>query len=284
MSTRFPPPAALLARLAGCLTLLATSATAHADSLPLWEAGAGVATMSMPDYRGSDQRSVRNLPLPYLIYRGERLKADRDGIRTMLFDSDRVELNLSALGTLPSNSTDNLARRGMPDLRPIIELGPALNFLLARPDPHTKLELRFPLRAAISIDTPLRHAGWIFSPSLAWQSRSVAALPGWNLSASGGPVFQDRRYNSVFYGVRQSEALPGRPAYAARGGYAGSHVTAGLSRRFSRFWVGAFMRYDHLGGAVFEDSPLIRSRNALTAGLGVSWIFGQSSTMVQADQ
>ena len=266
---------------AACLVLLPFPAAA--EQLPLWEAGAGVAVLSLPDYRGSDQRIVRTLPLPYLIYRGERLKADRDGIRTMLFDSDRVELNLSAHGTLPASS-DNVARRGMPDLRPIVELGPALNLRLTPKNAASTLQLRFPLRAAVAVDTPLRHVGWIFSPTLSWHTRTLATLPGWNVSASAGPVFQDRRYNDTFYGVGASEVLTDRPAYRARGGYSGSQMTLGLSRRFPHFWVGAFLRYDHLGGAVFNDSPLIRKRSALAAGIGVSWIFGQSATMVEADQ
>jgi len=45
-------------------------------------------------------------------------------------------------------------------------------------------------------------------------------------------------------------------------------------------WVGAFMRYDSLRGATFEDSPLVRSRSALTMGFGVSWILATSSELV----
>ncbi|MDB5798604.1 MAG: MipA/OmpV family protein [Paucimonas sp.] len=264
------------------LSLLALAAPlAWAAPQPLWEAGAGLAVLSLPDYRGADQRQLRTLPLPYVIYRGPRLKADREGVRTTLFDSERLELNLSALGSLPTDSEDNTARRGMPDLKTIIELGPSLNLRLAGTR-ASGLNLRLPLRAGFTLERNVRHVGWIFAPNIAWHTRSSSAMPGWNLSASAGPIFQDSRYNSTFYGVTPAQALPDRPAFETRSGYAGSQATFAMSRRFAQHWVGAFLRYDYLGGAVFEDSPLLRSRTALSAGIGLSWVFGQSQTMVES--
>ena len=63
-----------LALLAGGASLSASAA----EEKPLWEAGVGVATVSFPAYRGSDQRQAFVLPTPYFVYRGEFLKADKD--------------------------------------------------------------------------------------------------------------------------------------------------------------------------------------------------------------
>lgn len=265
------------------LVLLLASASpvsVLAASLPLWEAGVGMAVLSVPHYRGADNRGMRALPLPYLIYRGEVFKADREGIRTRLFESDRVELNLSANGTLPVDNEDS-ARRGMRELKPVVEIGPTVNVRLI-PSPDGGLSLRLPVRAAMAIDSPLRHVGWVFAPNLAWSGRSREWLPGWNLSVSGGPYFQDRKYNANYYEVLPSEVIAGRPAYSARAGYAGTQLTAGISRRFNSYWVGSFLRYDYLGGAAFENSPLVRTRHAVSVGVAVSWVFGQSSTRVEA--
>lgn len=240
----------------------------------------GVVGLSLPDYRGSDQRQLRALPLPYVIYRGEHLKADREGLRTLLFNSDRLELNISASGSLPTSS-DNQARRGMESLHTFVELGPSLNVLLGPAARPSSLQLRLPIRAAYSLESPPRHAGWVFAPSLIWLSR-YAGLPGWNYSVSGGPLFQDQRYNNTFYTVRPDQALPGRPAYQASGGYAGAQLTFTVSKRFPRYWVGGFLRFDTLQGAAFENSPLVKTRSGVSAGLGASWIFGQSGTRVEA--
>src|SRR3954468_16688391 len=120
----------LLSTLALCLASLLTSPLSHAESRPLWEIGAGIGALSLPDYRGSDVSGTYIVPIPYLIYRGDYLKADRNGLRGILFDSDKVQVNLSLNATLPVNSKDNAARRGMADLRPTVEVGPSANFRL----------------------------------------------------------------------------------------------------------------------------------------------------------
>ena len=65
---------------------------------PLWEFGIGVAALRLPDYRGSDQSSALWLPLPYGVYRGKWLRADREGARAVLFDARSVEVDLSQIG------------------------------------------------------------------------------------------------------------------------------------------------------------------------------------------
>jgi hypothetical protein len=57
----------------------------------------------------------------------------------------------------------------------------------------------------------------------------------------------------------------------------------GLSKRFPKFWVGSFVRYDNLSGSTFEDSPLVRQKDYFAAGLAISWIISESSTRVMVD-
>src|SRR5215510_5669868 len=93
---------------------------AHAEQKPLWEAGLGIGALSFPDYRGSDERQLFPVPVPYFVYRGDFLKSDRDGVRGELFDRDVAELNISVSATIPVRSAKNAARSGMPDLKPTI--------------------------------------------------------------------------------------------------------------------------------------------------------------------
>jgi hypothetical protein len=136
----FLPCAALL------LGTVAASVQA-AEELPLWEAGLGVAAVSFPAYRGSDQRNCFVLPSPFFVYRGEFLKADRDGVRAELFDSERAELTLSVALSPPAASKDIRARAGMPDLRANFEIGPQLNLTLWQTDDRARqLKLLLPMR------------------------------------------------------------------------------------------------------------------------------------------
>lgn len=246
---------------------------------PLWELGIGVAGLRLPDYRGADQSRGYVLPLPYIVYRGTWLKADRDGARALLFDSQRVKVDVSVAASTPTRSSDNAARAGMPNLPGTFELGPNLNLTLAASlKERWKLDLRLPLRAAISAQRSPKFVGTTFSPNLNLDVGGVGG--GWNLGLLTGPLFADRKYHEHFYSVDAAYASAARPAYRAGSGYAGWQALAATSRRFGNMWVGGFLRYDSLHGAAFQDSPLVRRSSALTFGLGVSWILATSSELV----
>ena len=246
---------------------------------PLWELGLGVAGLRLPDYRGSDQSHAYLVPVPYIVYRGTWLKADRDGARALLFDSQRVKVDVSVAASRPTRSQDNEARAGMPNLPGTAEIGPNLNVTLAGSvQDRWKLDLRLPLRAAFTLQRSPRFVGTTFSPNLNLDIGGVGG--GWNVGLLTGPVFADRKYHEHVYGVDAAYATTDRPEFHARAGYAGWQALAATSRRFGKAWVGGFIRYDSLRGAAFEDSPLVRRNSALTFGFGVAWILATSSELV----
>ena len=274
----------LLIVAAAAATIAAMPRAAHAAELPLWEAGAGIAVLDFPDYRGADERHTLVLPIPYLVYRGDFLKADRESIRGQFYKDDRLDLHLSASGSIPVDSGDNAARRGMPDLDPTLEIGPNLTVMLLRSD-TTHLNLRFPVRAVIATDlSHARDVGWVFQPQINVDFYDRFPGPGWNLGLAAGPLFGNKRYHNYFYGVAPQFATPERPAYEAGSGYAGMQWIAALSKRFPSYWVGGFIRADTLSGAVFEASPLVRQKDAFAVGIAASWIFSRSSKRVNVDE
>lgn len=258
---------------------------APAAEKPLWELGAGLTVLQFPAYRGSDEDRVFVLPVPYIVYRGEFLKADRQGIRGTFFDSDRAELSLS-LGASPPVSSDRVkAREGMPDLKPTVEIGPSLDVRLWRSaDERLRLRTRLPLRAGFTVEGSPESTGWQFTPQLNLDWRDPAGMNGWTLGLVAGPVYGDRRQHRYFYTVEANEATPLRPAYDARGGYGGTQVLAALWKRYPGWWVGGFVRYDSLAGAVFEGSPLVKRKDYVAAGFAVTWVLGESLRRVEADE
>lgn len=258
--------------------------TAVAEEKPLWEAGLGVAAMRIPAYRGSDQSSNLVLPLPYFVYRGEFLKADRNGVRGQLFESEDVDLTVSAALSPPASSRKIRARAGMPDLDANFEIGPQVDFSLWRNTRHSQqLKFQMPVRAAFTLDRRPQNIGWVAHPRLNLDMTDLPGLAGWNFGFQSGPLFGDRRQHAYFYGVDAAHATVDRPAYRARGGYSGMEYLLGVSRRFPGHWLGAFVRYDNLQNARFSDSPLVRTRHYFVVGMAVSWILGESSTRVAAD-
>ncbi|PKO59919.1 MAG: MipA/OmpV family protein [Betaproteobacteria bacterium HGW-Betaproteobacteria-13] len=274
-------PNALSSFALGALLAAGAALPAHAgEEKPLWELGLGVGAVSFPDYRGSDRQRVHGLAVPYFVYRGEFFKADRDGIRSIFFDSDRVQLNLSMSASLPVDSDGNSARRGMPDLKPTVEIGPSLEFNLWRTDWHNaRIDLRLPVRAAYTVKGPVKHVGVTFTPFINLDIDPFGDS-GWNLGMMAGPIYANARQHRYFYDVKPEFALPDRPAYEASGGYSGAQFITALSKRFDRFWVGSFLRYDTLRGAAFADSPLVQRDHAWAAGVAIAWVIGESSRKV----
>jgi outer membrane scaffolding protein for murein synthesis (MipA/OmpV family) len=255
------------------------SVPAHAKEEPLWEFGLGAGAIGFEDYRGSDTSHVYPLPVPYFVYNGTFLKADRDGVRGTLFNQDRVELNLSFNLTTPVRNDHE--RFGMPDLESTVELGPALNLHLWRDaDRRVKFDLRMPLRAAFTVEASPKAIGWTFTPQFALDIADPLGHGGWNLGLLSGPLFADRRYQQYFYSVAPQYATASRAAYTADAGYAGTQFLAALSKRYPRFWVGAYARYDTLAGAVFADSPLVERKSYWSAGFGFAWMLAHSARMV----
>ncbi|MCL2875903.1 MAG: MipA/OmpV family protein [Betaproteobacteria bacterium] len=280
MKAFFPKWGLILgALLAGGLAVPAAGQEGYEEK-PMWEAGLGVGVVSFPEYRGSSRQRTWLLPMPYVIYRGKILRADRGGLRGMLFDSERVELNLSLSASVPVYSSDKGPRQGMPDLRPTVEFGPSLAFNLWRNEMRNeRLDLRLPVRVAYGVTGGFKYAGLIFAPSLNYNT-PLFGRSGWGLGASAGPIFANARQHRYFYEVEPRYATLDRPAYSASGGYSGSQFSVMLSKRFEKIWFGGFMRYDTLHGAAFVDSPLVERKNSWMGGLGVAWIFGKSDRTV----
>ncbi|APZ42062.1 MipA/OmpV family protein [Acidihalobacter ferrooxydans] len=256
-----------------CLGLLPALAEAGTNGKPLWELGAGTYLLSLPAYPGATEYQTYLLPFPFVIYRGQFLRADRHGIRGVFFASPRLSLSLSATASPPVSSAHVPIRRGMPNLQPTFEVGPQLKLHLYR-TPQATLDLRLAIRSVQTLR--LTQIGWVAAPYLNlnlpdWRDS------GWNLGLALGPDFGDRGYHRYFYDVAPQYATANRPTYRAPAGYSGTNLYLAANRRFGRFWVGGFLHYDSLQGAVFEHSPLVRTRRYLSAGVGVAWIFAQST-------
>jgi MipA family protein len=274
------PAQCIVRSLPAALLALCWAMPVQAKEEPLLEYGLGLGAVAFEDYRGSDSTHLYPLPVPYVVYNGTFLKADRDGVRGTLFNQDRVEINLSMNATTPVRN--DAARNGMPELDSTVEVGPSLDLhLLRSDDARIKFDLRMPLRAAFTVDSSPRMIGWTFTPRFNLDVADPLGYAGWHLGLLTGPLFADRRYHDYFYSVAPQYATAERPEYQASGGYAGTQFISSISKRFPRYWVGAYVRYDTLAGAAFVDSPLVQTRRYWSAGLGFSWMIHRSATMVE---
>lgn len=269
----------LCCALIGALPLAAQAAPA--DNLPLWELGVLGGTASTPAYPGSSDRSTRSLVLPFLIYRGEVVRADQSGIGARLLRSDRVELDVGLAASLPARSDDIAARAGMPDLGTLLELGPRLKVKLVEPDAHSRLRLDLPLRAVIEARGGLHHQGWTFEPKLVYELRGPRE--DWTFDANVGMVFGDRKINRYFYEVAPQYATLERPAYEADRGLMLVRTGASASRLVTPdLRLFGFVRYESYAGAVNRDSPLMKQNTGASIGVGFAWTIKRSAQLARS--
>src|SRR5688572_13316365 len=101
------------------------------QDLALWEAGIGGGVGYLPDYPAAGQNHLKGLGFPYFIYRGRILRADREGARARFVHTPLADVEMSFAASFSSDSEDNEARRGMPDLDYLVEAGPRVTLKLS---------------------------------------------------------------------------------------------------------------------------------------------------------
>lgn len=258
------------------LLALAGPLLAAEPALPLWEAGVFAGSAVTPAYPGASERSTRTLALPYLIYRGEVLRADRSGIGARLLNTDRTQFDVGFALSLPARSDEVPARRGMPDLGTLVEFGPRLKITLAEPTPTSRWQLELPLRAVIEARGGLRRQGATFEPRLSYAHLGDGGR--WSMDASLSAVLGNRDINDYFYTVAPQYATPERPAYAAKSGLMLTRLGLSGSYLLHRDWRAfAFVRHEFYHGAANRNSPLLQQNSGTSAGFGVMWTWQRSS-------
>lgn len=254
----------------------ADEAPAPARALPLWEAGLFGLGIAQQAYPGSDETLRRGLVLPYLIYRGKVLRADNEGAGLRAVKSEHFELDLSVAAALGGGGGRSLrARQGMPRLGTLLEFGPVARWYLNGRQAPDRLTAELPLRAVFDVGDQGRHRGMSVEPELGLERSAGASGSGYGLNAR---VFiGDRRLGATFYGVTPEEALPDRPAYAARAGLLAWRLNGRVTRQLTPdLRLFAFGRLDSVAGAANRASPLVRQTTGITYGLGLSYTLMRS--------
>jgi len=264
------------------MTFAAADAVASKDdkALPLWEVGIGGALYNQPNYPGSDVRSTTSFPFPYLVYRGERLRIDRS-LQGILFESQRLKLDVTAGANPLVKSEGSDAREGMPDLNPTVSVGPRLNLMLSPRGLPYNVWGRLAVRAVFSVDTSgwdIRQQGWVLDTSVRYQRPLLGEKL--RLSLEADISFADQAYAAYYYDVAPAFATPARPAYSAGSGYAGANLAAGLDGRWGRWRWSVYGAYENLDGTAFANSPLVESKNDFSVGFTIGWVFWQSKRTV----
>lgn len=266
----------LLASVAACAETPVTNGNVH-DEKALWEAGILGGIAYLPDYPASSQNHPKWIVAPYLIYRGNVLRADREGARARLLRKRYADLEMSFSGSFATRSKDNDARRNMPDLDYLLETGPRLSIPISDMGGRGRLRFFWPVRAVLSSNFKnLHHRGWTTSPALYARFNDLF-YRDWIGVVQLTSSFGNRSINAYFYDVAPEFSTPQRPFYDAHAGYIGSDFFAGLAvpvgRRWRLFTGAQTALYE---GSANQGSPLFRRNFNYTLVFGVSCLLFQS--------
>ena len=267
-----------------CLDARAGAETNAVPQLPKWELGVVAGAARIPHYRGAEEYKWYVVPLPYFVYRGERVQADREGIRGLFYKGPRVETDIS-LGGNPPVKDGTGAREGMPDLDPLVELGPAARLFLYKGRVVSSIALQASARGVCSFDRDDLGPGYVgLRGDLALILGSFIPSRGspWRMGARADVDFGDQDYHRYFYDVDPVYVLPGRPEYHSEPGYGGCSVSAFVVRKlFDGVSVSAYGKWINIEGAVYEDSPLVREHDNFIFGTALTWRFAESKVRVR---
>jgi len=249
------------------------------EEKPLWEFGMFSGAARLPYYRGSDESGMYVLPLPYLIYRGEIVRANREGLKGVFWKTDQLETSLSFAGSPPVDK-DNKARQGMPDIGAIVEAGPGIKLFFRENDAENPLYLKAGVRAAFSVDQDdfgVAYRGIRGNARLIYRNRTWLKEQNVKLGINAGVDFANQEYNDYIYSVDPVYAIPDRPTYRADGGYTGFSFSANAVKKLNDRWsVGTYYRWDNLSGTAYADSPLVKTENNHIIGVALLWKITES--------
>ena len=261
--------------LALWLAAPALAQTRPAADLPLWEVGVGGFGVSQQAYPGASEQVRRALALPFVIYRGEYLRVDRETLGLRAVNQPLYEVDIGFAGAFGSRAGDSEARRGMPELGTLVEFGPRLKLNLGSVNDDGRLRAEFALRGVFDLDDKFRNKGVSFEPRLVWEQRGGG---NWRYGASVGALFGNRKLADTFYAVAPADVLPGRPAYSAESGLIALRLGVNASREITpdlRLFL--FGRLDSVAGAANRASPLVQKTTGASVGIGLAYTFARSS-------
>jgi outer membrane scaffolding protein for murein synthesis (MipA/OmpV family) len=259
-----------------CACVFANNVVQTNDNKTEWDLGIGLGVFNYHLYPGAKETNQFALPLPYFTFRSAKFEIDR-GIKSFIYQSEVIILDVSADFGLPVNSEETQARKGMPDLDFMLQVGPSLEFLLNdRNKNYFDARFEIPLRiATVSDFHSVENIGYLIEPRFTLKHPRLAKT-GLSHKATFGLKFATQDYHAYYYDVAPEFVTATRSVFSSDAGYGGSFANYRISYKTNDFVYWLFLRYQSLRGAEFEDSPLVVKKDYFFIGAGFSWIFASS--------
>lgn len=249
-----------------CLAATAALALTPADAAPKpkWEVGVGGFATYGPDFWGSGNEEFGGFPVAYISYRGEGFSILSNGLFDVnASDTNRFSFGISLDG---SGGGDRMDDYGLPDIDPVLEVGPEITFALFA-NGTSRLEVSLAARAAYQWGEGFE--GWVIEPSVSYLTTlSETTRLGFTVTSK----FGSDDYNDLWY----TDGM-----YVAEGGYIGTSLAVNLVHD-----INARLRFSAQAKAIFVNrddsfSPILVTEETNYAfRLGFTYSIWQSQETV----
>lgn len=247
---------------------------AHAEKI--WELGVGAGAINLPLYPGASKTRHFFAPLPYVRFKTKHFEVD-EGVRAYMYESESYRLLVSAGMDVSVNNDSDSSRRGMPNLNPVLQIGPALEYIFSGGKKQNyEFKLNVPMRSAIAMDfDDLQNIGWLTEPSLVYEVLRKNKM-GLAYKISGGLKYGSEKYNRYYYDVKNEYVDTTRSFYQSNKGYNGFFLDLNFNWRQKNIIYVIAARYQNLKNTEFEGSPIIDDDQYIAFAVGAIWVFSES--------
>lgn len=254
-----------------------TPSAEESDLPPLFEFGLFVGSVYLADYPAADQSRLRTIPVPLIRYHGELFRADDEsGTRFRFISSKNFDFDMSFGGSFPTETGNNTARSGMPNLDFTGEIGPRLTYYLYRDKNIAQVRIGLPLRGTFATDFKKWYGvGFVLAPI--FQANKYNFLfENLDLFFSHTLNYLDNGQADYFFEVSTKYETPERSAYDAHAGFLGSSTSLALKYQWNNKILLLATSYSDYTQSANTASYLHRSNINWTNFIGFGWIFSKS--------
>ena len=244
---------------------------------PLFEYGVFVGSVYLADYPAADQSRLRTIPAPLIRYHGELFRADdENGTRFRFIKNTDLDLDLSFGGSFPTETGNNDARIGMPNLDFTGEIGPRLTYYFYRNKHAGQVRIGLPLRGSFATNFKKWYGvGYVFAPVFQAYKFNLL-IDNLDLFFSHALNYLDEGQADYFFQVNSEYQTSERSIYDAHAGFLGSSTSVALKYMWKNKMLLLATSYSDYTTSVNTSSYLHRQNINWTYFIGLGWTFSES--------
>lgn len=247
------------------------------DQNPLYEFGLFVGSFSLPDYPAADQSRIRTFPAPLVHYHGDIFRSDdEDGTRFRFIKNNKFDFDLSFGGSFPTDTGNNQARLGMPDLDWTAEIGPRLLYYFYKDSNIAQIRMGLPIRASFATDFIKWYGiGYVIAPTFQIEKYNFMT-ERLDLYFTYTPTYLSEREADFFYQIDPQYQTSERRIFDAKSGFLGSEISLAIKYRWDNKNIIVGTQYSDYSQSANAQSYLHRNSVNWSYLIAFGWILFES--------